>query len=106
MLEWLGLQRARQTEGPARSSARARATAARCETLNDRLRVVNGRRFPALETVLAAWLVLLLVLGLVADRRGMRARRCGSARWRCMWLLSVLLVHRRAAPWPRRSSCC
>ena len=72
-----------ETEG-ARDSGALKA-------INDRLKVVNGRRFPALETVLAAWLVLLLVLGLVADRRGTRAAmRLGALA--VMWLLSVLLV--------------
>jgi hypothetical protein len=89
-LRWLGLsvpddmkgQRI-ELEGPRDSSA--------LQSLSDRLRVVNGRRFPALETVLAAWLLLALVLGLVADRRGSRAAmRLGSLA--IMWLLSVLLV--------------
>ena len=47
--------------------------AAVLDRLEDRLRVVGPRRFPALETVLAAWLALVLALGVVADRRGVRA---------------------------------
>ena len=89
-LQWLGLtvpddmkgQRIEQ-KGPRDSNA--------LQSLSDRLRVVNGRRFPALETVLAAWLALMLVLGLVADRRGTRAAmRLGSLA--IMWLLGVVLV--------------
>jgi hypothetical protein len=89
-LQWLGLKvpddmkgQRIELKGPRDSNA--------LQSLSDRLRVVNGRRFPALETVLAAWLALMLVLGLVADRRGTRAAmRLGSLA--IMWLLGVLLV--------------
>jgi hypothetical protein len=61
------------------------------ETLRDRLRVVGSRRFPALETVLALWLGVLLVLAIAADRRGVRtAMRLGALA--LLWVLPVLLV--------------
>jgi hypothetical protein len=89
-LEWLGLKVPDDMKGQAIMRKGERNSDA-LQSFSDRLRVVNGRRFPALETVLAAWLVLALVLGLVADRRGTRAAmRIGSLA--VMWLLSVLLV--------------
>jgi hypothetical protein len=90
ILDWLGLQVPDDMKGQQIELEGSRDSGA-LKTINDRLKVVNGRRFPALETVLAAWLVLLLVLGLVADRRGLRAAmRLGALA--VMWLLSVLLV--------------
>ncbi len=65
--------------------------------LSDRLRVVAPRRFPALETLLAGWLGLLLVLAVFADRRGVRAaQRIGALQF--CWLLPVLLVTAWIAP--------
>lgn len=56
-----------------------------------RLRVIGSRRFPALDTVLAAWFALFLVGGVVADRRGVRwAMRVGGLAF--CWLLTSLLV--------------
>jgi hypothetical protein len=90
ILNWLGLETPDEMKGQPIELDGPRDNLA-LETFNDRLKVVNGRRFPALETVLAAWLVLLLVLGLVADRRGTRtAMRLGALA--VMWLLSVLLI--------------
>jgi hypothetical protein len=90
ILDWLGLQVPDDMKGQQIELEGSRDSGA-LKTINDRLKVVNGRRFPALETVLAAWLALLLVLGLVADRRGLRAAmRLGALA--VMWLLSVLLV--------------
>ena len=40
--------------------------------LYDRLRVVSGRRLPALEALLAAWVAALLLLGAIAGRAGLR----------------------------------
>ena len=89
-LRWLGLKVPDDMKGQQIERKGPRDSAA-LKDLSDRLRVVNGRRFPALETVLAAWLVLALVLGLVADRRGTRAAmRLGALA--VMWLLSVVLV--------------
>lgn len=66
-----------------------------------RLRVIGARRFPALETILATWLAVLLVGGVVADRRGVRwAMRVGGLAF--CWLLSVLLL--TAALQPTRSA--
>ncbi len=59
--------------------------------LAGRLKVVDGRRFPLLETVLGAWLLLLLLLGVIWDRRGVRrAMRIGGLAM--LWLLALLLV--------------
>jgi hypothetical protein len=90
ILDWLGLKVPDPMKGQQIELTGKRDSGA-LRTFSDRLKVVNGRRFPALETVLAAWLVLLLVLGLVADRRGTRAAmRLGALA--LMWLLSVLLI--------------
>jgi hypothetical protein len=90
ILTWLGLKTPDAMKGQDIELDGPRDNLA-LETFNDRLKVVNGRRFPALETVLAAWLVILLVLGLVADRRGTRAAmRLGALA--VMWLLTVLLI--------------
>ena len=65
--------------------------AAALDRLEDRLRVVGPRRFPALEAMLAAWLALVLALGVVADRRGVRAGlRIGALA--VLWLPSLMLL--------------
>jgi hypothetical protein len=90
VLSWLGLKVPDDMKGQQIARDGPRDSAA-LQSLNDRLRVVNGRRFPALETVLAAWLGITLILALLADRRGARAAmRLGSLA--VMWLLSVLLI--------------
>ena len=90
ILRWLGLNVPDAMKGQRIELDGPRDSAA-LQALSDRLRVVNGRRFAALDTVLAAWLAVLLVLAIVADRRGTRtAMRLGSLA--LMWLLSVLLV--------------
>lgn len=64
---------------------------------SQRLRVIGSRRFPALETMLAGWFALLLVAGVVADRRGVRwAMRVGGLAW--CWVLTVLLITGALAP--------
>ena len=71
--------------------------AAVLDRLEDRLRVVGPRRFPALETVLAAWLALVLALGVLADRRGVRAAlRIGALAM--LWLPALLLVTAAVQP--------
>lgn len=65
--------------------------------LSDRLRVISARRFPALETVLATWLAVLLIGGVLADRRGVRwAMRVGGLAF--CWMLTVLLITGALAP--------
>ncbi len=65
--------------------------------LNDRLRVVGGRRFGALETLIAFWLAVVLVAGYFADRRGVRgALRVGALAF--LWVLPVLLFTAALAP--------
>lgn len=89
-LHWLGLKVPNDMKGQRIELSGPRDSSG-LDALSNRLRVVGGRRFPALDTVLAAWLLLALVLGLLADRRGTRAAlRLGSLA--IMWLLSVLLV--------------
>ncbi len=64
---------------------------------SERLKVIGSRRFPALETVMAAWLACLLIGGVVADRRGVRwALRIGGLSF--CWVLPVLLVTAALAP--------
>ena len=66
-------------------------------SLDDRLRVVGPQRFPVLEAILAAWLGVLLICGLLADRRGFRAAlRVGSLA--ALWILPMLLVTARLSP--------
>jgi hypothetical protein len=90
VLQWLGQKAPSDMKGQQIELDGPRDSAA-LRSLSDRLRVVGGRRFPALETVLAAWLLLLLVLGIVADRVGTRtAMRIGALA--IMWLLSVVLL--------------
>jgi hypothetical protein len=89
-LSWLGLKIPDAMKGEQITVTGTRDSSA-LQAFSDRLRVVNGRRFAALDTILAAWLLLTLVLGIVADRRGIRsALRLGALA--IMWLLSVLLV--------------
>jgi hypothetical protein len=58
---------------------------------------VAGRRFPALETLVAAWVGILLLFAVVADRRGSRAAmRLGALAF--LWVLPVLLVTAALAP--------
>ncbi|MCW3038564.1 MAG: hypothetical protein JWM31_469 [Solirubrobacterales bacterium] len=70
------------------------------ETLRNfgkRLKVIGSRRFPALETVLAAWFGLLLLGGVVADRRGVRwAMRVGGLAF--CWILTTVLITAALAP--------
>ena len=71
--------------------------AAALERIEARLRVVSGRRFPVLGALMFAWASLMLVLGLVADRRGTRAGlRIGALAM--MWVLPLLLVTGWLAP--------
>ncbi|WP_354701154.1 hypothetical protein DSM112329_01461 [Paraconexibacter sp. AEG42_29] len=66
-----------------------------------RLRVIGTRRFPALDTIVAAWFAVILVGGVVADRRGLRwGMRVGSLAF--CWLLTVLLI--TAAIQPSKST--
>lgn len=60
-------------------------------SLESRLRVVGPRRFPALQTLAAIWLVTLLAASLVADQRGKRlALRIGALAF--LWMPSLLLL--------------
>ncbi len=65
--------------------------------IEGRLRVINGRRIPALKIFLEAWLALLIALRLAAGRPGMRfANRVGALG--LLWVPSVLLVTAALAP--------
>ena len=62
-----------------------------------RLRVVNGRRTPLIFALLFTWAALTLALGLVADRRGVRAGlRVGGLAM--LWVPATLLVTGWLAP--------
>jgi hypothetical protein len=62
-----------------------------------RLRVVSGRRTPVLGALAFSWLALVLALGFVADRRGVRAgMRIGALAF--MWVPPVLLLTGWLAP--------
>lgn len=61
------------------------------QRLNDRLSVIVNRRMPALQTFLYLWLGVVLVAGIVRDRRGVRfAMRIGGLA--LVWLPAMLLV--------------
>jgi len=62
-----------------------------------RLHVVGGRRIPMLFALLFSWASLTLALGLIADRRGVRAgMRIGALA--VLWLLPMLLLTGWLAP--------
>jgi hypothetical protein len=71
--------------------------AATLTAVEARLRVVSGRRSPVLGGLAFAWLALVLALGFVADRRGIRAGlRIGALAF--MWAPTMLLVTGWLAP--------
>ena len=71
--------------------------AAALTALEARLRVVSGRRSAVLAALSFAWLALVLALGLVADRRGIRAAlRIGALAF--MWVLPMMLLTGWLAP--------
>ena len=71
------------------------------QRLSNRLKVVDGRRFPVLETVLGGWLLLTLALGVLFDRRGTRrALRIGGLA--LLWLPGLLLATAALQPSQRR----
>jgi hypothetical protein len=96
ILDHLGLKVPDDVKGqPLR--AEGTRSAASLRDLESRLRVVNGRRTPTLEALAFAWLALVLALGLVADRRGIRAGlRIGALAF--LWVLPTLLVTGWLAP--------
>ena len=71
--------------------------AAALKTVEARLRVVSGRRTPALGALLFGWLALTLALGFAADRCGVRAAlRIGALAM--LWVLPMLLLTGWLAP--------
>ena len=71
--------------------------AAALRDIEKRLRVVSGRRTPTLGALAFTWLALVLALGLVADRRGIRAGlRIGGLAF--LWTPPALLVTGWLAP--------
>ena len=74
-----------------------RRDAAGLRTLEQRLRVVSGRRNPMFGALMLTWLMLTLALGLISDRRGTRAAlRIGGLA--VLWILPLLLVTAALAP--------
>lgn len=64
--------------------------AAGLRTLEARLRVVSGRRAPTIYALLFTWAALILALGVLIDRRGVRAGlRIGGLAM--LWVLPMLL---------------
>ena len=71
--------------------------AAALKDTEKRLRVVSGRRMATLGAMLFAWLALVLALGLVRDRRGVRAGlRIGALAF--LWVPLLLLFTGWLAP--------
>jgi hypothetical protein len=71
--------------------------AATLVTLEARLKVVSGRRTPTIFALLFSWAALMLALGLIADRRGIRAgMRIGGLAM--LWVLPLLLLTGYLAP--------
>lgn len=67
------------------------------KTLEARLRVVSGRRNPTLGALALTWLALTLAMGLIADRRGIRASmRIGALA--IFWVPAMLLATGAFAP--------
>ncbi len=67
------------------------------KTLEARLRVVSERRNPTLAALTLTWLALTLTLGLIADRRGIRAAmRIGALA--IFWVPAMLLATGAFAP--------
>jgi hypothetical protein len=96
ILDALGLPVRRGVKGQAIAVEGARDAAGLART-DERLRVIGGRRTPLLLALLFTWAALTLALGLVADRRGLRAgMRIGGMAM--LWVLPVLLLTGWLAP--------
>ena len=96
ILDHLGLKKPDGVNG---QPLRAEGTrdAAALEDFEARLHVINGRRTPTFNALAFTWLALVLTLGLVADRRGIRAGlRIGALAF--LWVLPMLLVTAWLAP--------
>ena len=90
ILDGLGLPIPDQVKGQPIAVEGTRDVAA-LKSIEARLRVVNGRRMPTIFAMLFTWAALMLALGLVADRRGIRAGlRIGGLAM--LWVPAVLLV--------------
>ncbi|MEA2234302.1 MAG: hypothetical protein QOD83_4118 [Solirubrobacteraceae bacterium] len=96
ILEQLGLKLPPEVRGqPIRAVGSRDATA--LKTLEERLRVVSGRRTPTLVTLLFVWLALVLALGVARDRPGIRSGlRIGGLAM--LWVLPLLLLTGWLAP--------
>jgi hypothetical protein len=71
--------------------------AAALHKLDERLSVIAARRMPALQTFLFTWLAIVLLAGIVRDRKGVRfALRLGGLA--LMWLPFMVLVTAAFAP--------
>jgi hypothetical protein len=96
ILDHLGLKKPDDVNGQPLRAEGARDAAA-LKDLEARLSVVNGRRSPTFNALALTWLALVLALGLVADRRGIRAGlRIGALAF--FWVLPMLLVTAWLAP--------
>ncbi len=77
--------------------AEGTADAPALKAISRRLAVVGGRRVPTVFALLFSWASLTLALGLIADRRGVRAgMRIGGLA--VLWVPTLLLVTGSMAP--------
>lgn len=96
VLEHLGVEVPRDVKGQPVTVGK-KLTAGELDRLKERFRVLGARRFPALQLLLVVWLTIVLVGGVLADRRGTRAAlRIGALGF--LWLLPVLLITAAMAP--------
>jgi hypothetical protein len=96
ILEQLGLKVPPGVRGQPIRAVGSRDAAA-LKKLEERLRVVSGRRTPTLVTLLFAWLALVLALGVAHDRPGIRSGlRIGGLAM--LWVLPMLLLTGWLAP--------
>ena len=96
ILDGLGLKYPDNVKGQPITVEGTRA-AATLKTIEARLKVVSGRRTPAIMALLFSWAALTLALGLIADRRGIRAGlRIGGLAM--LWVLPMLLLTGWLAP--------
>jgi hypothetical protein len=96
ILDALHLKVPRGVKGQA-VEAEGTRDAAELVTVEARLRVVSGRRTPTVFALLFTWAALTLLLGVLADRRGVRAgMRIGGLAM--LWVLSLLLLTGWLAP--------
>jgi hypothetical protein len=95
-LSWLGLAAPAGFTGHP-ITTNGRRSVGGLQGLDARLGVISGRRWPTIETFLAAWLVLVLSCALLGRRRGLRTgMRLGGLA--ALWTPCTMLVTAALAP--------